>query len=35
MIGKDRCKELQKVIMNLDAAEKLDELLKLTMTKHE
>jgi 2-methylcitrate dehydratase len=30
VIGEEQCKELQKFIMNLDAAEKLDELLDLT-----
>ena len=31
VIGKERCKKLQKFIMNLDSAEKLDELLELTI----
>jgi len=30
VIGKDRCKKLQKFIMNLDSAEKVNELLELT-----
>jgi 2-methylcitrate dehydratase len=31
VVGKKQCKELQKFIMNLEAAEKLDELLALTI----
>jgi hypothetical protein len=31
IIGKDQCKKLQKFIMNLETAEKLDELLELTI----
>jgi 2-methylcitrate dehydratase len=31
VIGKDQCKELRKVIMNLESAEKLDELFELTI----
>jgi 2-methylcitrate dehydratase len=31
VLGKDQCKELQKAIMNLETAEKLDELLALTI----
>ncbi len=30
VIGKDQCKNLQRLIMNIDSAEKLDELLALT-----
>jgi hypothetical protein len=30
VIGKDQCKKLQKFIMNLDTAEKLDGLFELT-----
>jgi 2-methylcitrate dehydratase len=33
VIGKDQCKKLQKVIMNLDAAKKVDELLELTIAR--
>ena len=29
VIGNDRCKKLQKVIMNIDSAEKVEELLEL------
>jgi len=31
VIGKDQCKELQKAIMSLDSAQKVDELLELTV----
>jgi 2-methylcitrate dehydratase len=31
VIGKDQCEELRKVIMNLDSAKKVDELLALTI----
>jgi 2-methylcitrate dehydratase len=31
VIGKEQCQKLQKFIMNLESAEKLDELLELTM----
>jgi hypothetical protein len=33
VIGKDQCKKFQKFIMNLDTAEKLDELLALTVAR--
>ena len=33
VIGKDQCEKLQKFIMNLDTAEKLDELLTLTVAR--
>ena len=31
VIGKEQCAKLQKFIMNIDSAEKLDELLELTI----
>jgi len=31
VIGKDQCKELQKAIMSLESAQKVDELLELTV----
>jgi hypothetical protein len=31
VIGKDQCEQLRKCIMNLDSAEKVDELLELTI----
>ena len=33
VIGKDQCKKLQKCIMNLESAKKVDELLELTMAR--
>jgi hypothetical protein len=30
VVGKDQCKKLQKFIMSIDTAEKLDELFELT-----
>jgi 2-methylcitrate dehydratase len=33
VIGKDQCEKLQKCIMNLDGADKLDELLELTIAR--
>jgi 2-methylcitrate dehydratase len=33
VIGKDQCKKLQQFIMNLETAEKLDELLELTIAR--
>ena len=35
VIGKEQCEKLRQCIMNIDAADTVDELLKLTMTKHE
>jgi len=31
VIGKDQCKKLQKAIMTLESAQKVDELLELTV----
>jgi 2-methylcitrate dehydratase len=33
VIGKDQCKKLQKIIMNIDSAKTVDELLELTMAR--
>jgi 2-methylcitrate dehydratase len=33
IIGKDQCEKLRKCIMNLDSADKLDELLELTIAR--
>jgi hypothetical protein len=33
VIGKGQCKKLQKLIMSLETAEKLDELLELTIAR--
>jgi hypothetical protein len=33
VIGKDQCEKLRKCIMNIDAATKVDELLKLTIAR--
>jgi 2-methylcitrate dehydratase len=35
VIGKNQCEKLRRCIMNIDAADTVDELLKLTMMKHE
>src|SRR5881397_2366295 len=35
VIGKNQCEKLRQCIMKIDSAETVDELLKLTMTKHE
>ena len=35
VLGKESCEQLRKCIMNIDSATTVDELLKLTITKHE